>query len=147
MPQLSSTYGLIMAANNMYNALKHPHPEVPFLHIGDDTIEALTKLAKIFKNKFQKVQIPGHSNAPAKAAENKIPANLSHPSAITSKGGHTNDGSAYTSEGANALTKSFTPEFVPRRLFQHGNCQQGHCLGESPLVSATFRKCRRSPSH
>jgi hypothetical protein len=37
------------------------------------------KLAEIFKNKFQKVQAPGLSNAPAKAAESKIPANLSHP--------------------------------------------------------------------
>jgi hypothetical protein len=67
-----------MAANDMSNALKNPHPEVPFAQIGDDTIEALTKLAEIFKNKFQKVQTPGLSNAPAMAAENKIQANLSH---------------------------------------------------------------------
>jgi hypothetical protein len=79
MPQLSSTDRLIMAANDMSNALKNPHPEVPFTKIGDDTIEALTKLAEIFKNKFQKVQTPGLSNAPAKAAENEIPADLSHP--------------------------------------------------------------------
>jgi hypothetical protein len=44
-----------MAANDISNALKNPHPEVPFTHIGDDTIEALTKLPEIFKNKFQKV--------------------------------------------------------------------------------------------
>jgi hypothetical protein len=62
----------------MSNALKNPHPEVPFAQIGDDTIEALTKLAEIFKNNFQKVQ-PELSNAPAKAAENIIPADLSHP--------------------------------------------------------------------
>jgi hypothetical protein len=79
MPQLSSTYRLIMTANHMSNALKDPHPEVPFAHIGDDTIEALTKLAEIFENKFQKVQTPGLPNAPAKAAENTIPAKLSHP--------------------------------------------------------------------
>jgi hypothetical protein len=79
MPQLSSTDRLIMAANHMSNALKDPHREVPFAQLGDDTIEALTKLAEIFKNKFQKVQTPGLSNAPAKAAGNKIPANLSHP--------------------------------------------------------------------
>jgi hypothetical protein len=54
-PQMSSTYRLIMAANYMSNALKNPHPEVPFAQIGDDTIEVLTKLAEIFKNKFQKV--------------------------------------------------------------------------------------------
>jgi hypothetical protein len=59
--------------------IKKPHPEVPFAHIGDDTIEDLTKLAEMFKNKFQKVQAPGLPNAPAKAAENTIPAKLSHP--------------------------------------------------------------------
>jgi hypothetical protein len=59
--------------------IKNPHPEVPFAQIGDDTIEALTKLAELFKNKFQKVQTPGLSNAPAKAAENKISPKLSHP--------------------------------------------------------------------
>jgi hypothetical protein len=79
MPQLSSTYRFIMASNDMSNALKNPHPEVPFAQVGDDTIAALTKLAEIFKNKFEKVQAPGLSNAPAKAAENKRPANLSQP--------------------------------------------------------------------
>jgi hypothetical protein len=74
MPQLSSTDRLIMAANDMSNALKTPHPEVPFSHIGDDTIAALTTLAEIFKNKFQKVQILGLPTAPAKAAERTIPA-------------------------------------------------------------------------
>jgi hypothetical protein len=79
MPQLSSTDRLIMASNDMSNALKNPHPEVPFAQVGDDTIAAITKLAEIFKNKFQKVQAPGLSNAPAKAAENKRPAVLSQP--------------------------------------------------------------------
>jgi hypothetical protein len=68
-----------MAANDISNALKNSHPEIPSAKVGDDTIEALTKLAEIFKNKFQKVQTPGLSNAPAKTAENKSPANLSHP--------------------------------------------------------------------
>jgi hypothetical protein len=45
MPQLSSTDRLIMAANDISNALKNPHPEVPFSHIGDATIAALTTLA------------------------------------------------------------------------------------------------------
>jgi hypothetical protein len=52
MLQLSSTDRLIMATNDMTNALKHPHPEVPFAHAGDDTITALTQLVEIFKNKF-----------------------------------------------------------------------------------------------
>jgi hypothetical protein len=79
MPQLSSTDILIMAANDMSDALKNPHPDLPFAHIGYATIEALTKLAEIFKNKFQKVQTPGLPNAPAKAAENTVPAEVSHP--------------------------------------------------------------------
>jgi hypothetical protein len=80
MPQLSSTERLIMTANYISNALKNPHPEVPFTQVRDDTIAAaLTKLAEIFKNNFQKVQAPELSNAPAKAAENKRPANLSQP--------------------------------------------------------------------
>jgi hypothetical protein len=78
-PQLSSTDRLIMAANDVYNALTNTNPEVPFTQIGDDTIAALTKLARIFKNKFQKVQAPGLSSAPAKAAENRILADLSQP--------------------------------------------------------------------
>jgi hypothetical protein len=79
MPQLSSTDRLIMASNDISNALKNPHHEVPYAQVGNDTIAALTKLAEIFKNKFQKAQVPGLSNAPAKAAENKRPAVLSQP--------------------------------------------------------------------
>jgi hypothetical protein len=79
MPQLSSTYRLIMKANDMSNALKNPHPKVQFSHIGDDIIAALTKLAEIFKNNFQKVQTLRLPNAPAKAAERTIPVELSHP--------------------------------------------------------------------
>jgi hypothetical protein len=60
-PQLSSTDRLIMAANDMsnalQNALQNPHPEVPFAHVRDDTISALTALAEFFKLKLQK----GHS--------------------------------------------------------------------------------------
>jgi hypothetical protein len=78
MPQFSSINRLILAANDISNALKNPHPEVPFSHIGDDTIAALTKLAEIFKTKFQKVQTQGLPTAPATAAEHTIPANISH---------------------------------------------------------------------
>jgi hypothetical protein len=53
--------------------------EVTFAQVGDDTIEAITKLAEIFKNNFQKVQTIRLSNAPPKTAENKSPVNLSHP--------------------------------------------------------------------
>jgi hypothetical protein len=79
MPQLSSTDILLMATNDISNAIKNPHPEVPFSHIGDDAIAALAKLAENFKNKFQKVQTLGLPNAPAKAAERTISAELSNP--------------------------------------------------------------------
>jgi hypothetical protein len=73
-PQLSSTDRLIMAANDMSNALKTPHPEVELSHIGDDTILALRTLDEIFKNKFQKVHIPELPAAPSKVAERTRPA-------------------------------------------------------------------------
>jgi hypothetical protein len=79
MPQLSSTDRLIMAAKDMTNALKNPHPEVPFAQVGDDTIVSLTQLAEIFKNKFSKVKPPELSNAPIKAAENKRPVGIAQP--------------------------------------------------------------------
>jgi hypothetical protein len=88
MPQLSSTERLIMAANDTTNSFKNPHPEVPFTKMGGDTIEALTKLAEIFKNKFQKVKPPVLSISPIKAAENKRPAVLIQP-ILTSAMQHT----------------------------------------------------------
>jgi hypothetical protein len=42
-----------MAANDIANALKHPHPEVPFAQVGDGTITALAQSANIFKNKSE----------------------------------------------------------------------------------------------
>jgi hypothetical protein len=68
-----------MAAKDMTNALKHPHPEGPFSHARDDTITALTQLAEIFKNKFQKLKSPELSHSPIKATENKIPSALTQP--------------------------------------------------------------------
>jgi hypothetical protein len=79
MPQLSSTDILIMAAKDMANALKHPHPEVPFSHVGDGTITALTQLAEIFKNNFQKPKSPELTHSPTKAVENKRPIALTQP--------------------------------------------------------------------
>jgi hypothetical protein len=54
MPQMSSTDRLLMAAQDMPDALKHPHPDVPFAIIGDDTISALATLADFFSRKFKK---------------------------------------------------------------------------------------------
>jgi hypothetical protein len=53
MPQLSSTDRLLMASKDMTGAFQSPHPEVPFASVGDDTIQALTDLAAIFKLKLQ----------------------------------------------------------------------------------------------
>jgi hypothetical protein len=79
MPQFSSTVRLIIAANDMSNALKNPHPEVPFTHVGDDTISALTALAEIFKLKFQKVHIPKLPAPPAKVTQHTSLAESSNP--------------------------------------------------------------------
>jgi hypothetical protein len=49
MPQLSSTDRVLIAARDMTDALKHPHPDFPFAAIVDETIIALTTLATIFK--------------------------------------------------------------------------------------------------
>jgi hypothetical protein len=68
-----------MAANDTTNALKHPHPEVPFAHVGDDTITALTQLVEIFKNNFQKLKSPELSHLPIKAADNKSPSPIAQP--------------------------------------------------------------------
>jgi hypothetical protein len=78
MPQLSSTDRLIMAANDMTNSLKHPHPDFPFAHVGDGSITALTQLAEIFKNKFQTPKSPELTHSPIKAAKNKRPSVLTH---------------------------------------------------------------------
>jgi hypothetical protein len=58
MPQLSSTDRLITAAKDMTDALQNPHMEVPFTHVGDDTISSLTELADIFKLKLPRNQPP-----------------------------------------------------------------------------------------
>jgi hypothetical protein len=56
MPQLSSTDRLLMAANDMADALKNPHPEVPFAQVGDDKTTALAQLTTILKLSFKNQQ-------------------------------------------------------------------------------------------
>jgi hypothetical protein len=68
-----------MAANDMNNALKHPHPDVPFAKIIYDTIAILSQLATLFKNKFQKPLAQEIIQAPLKATENKHPSALIQP--------------------------------------------------------------------
>jgi hypothetical protein len=79
MPQLSSTDKLLMAANDMSNSLKNSHPEVPFTHVGDDTISVLTALVKIFKLKFEKVHSPIIPAPPAQVTQRTRPAESSNP--------------------------------------------------------------------
>jgi hypothetical protein len=79
MTQLYSTDRLLMAANDMTEALKHPHPDVPFTQVGDDKVTSLSQLAAIFKNKFQKPLAPELVQAPIRAAENKQPTALVQP--------------------------------------------------------------------
>jgi hypothetical protein len=57
-----------MAANDMADALKHPHPDVPFNTVGDDTISALTTLAAIFKRKHNKIPAQHIIDSPMKDA-------------------------------------------------------------------------------
>jgi hypothetical protein len=53
-----------MAAKYMTDAIQNPHPEVPFTHVADDTVSALTELAEIFKLKLLKNQPPTLPAAP-----------------------------------------------------------------------------------
>jgi hypothetical protein len=79
MPQLSSTDRLLMEANDMSNALQKPHPEVPFTHVGDDTISALTALAEISKLKFKNGHIPKLPAPPAKVTQSTCLTESSNP--------------------------------------------------------------------
>jgi hypothetical protein len=60
MPQLSSTDRLLMADQDMTDAFRNTHPDVPFASVGDDTIAALANLAAIFKLKLQPT--PSHAS-------------------------------------------------------------------------------------
>jgi hypothetical protein len=79
---------LIMAANDMADSLKYPHPDVPFNTVGDDTISALTTLSAIFKRKYNKIPAQHLIDSPIKAAENKRPTVLIQP-VLTSPIKHT----------------------------------------------------------
>jgi hypothetical protein len=54
MPQMSSTDRILMDAQDMTDALRHPHPDVPFATIREDTITALETLSEIFTRKLKK---------------------------------------------------------------------------------------------
>jgi hypothetical protein len=88
MPQFSFTDRLLMAAHDITDALEHPHPDVSFYTVGDETIKVLTTLAAIFRNKYNKPPAPELIDSPIKAAENKRPAVLIQPM-LTSPVNHT----------------------------------------------------------
>jgi hypothetical protein len=68
-----------MAAQDTTDALKHPHPDVPFATIGDDTISALETLADIFTRNFKNVDAKNIQPAPQKSAAIEQPAPQAHP--------------------------------------------------------------------
>jgi acyl carrier protein len=53
--------------------------------------------------------------------------------ANTSEGGHTKNDSARTSEGVDALTKSFSLELVPRQLFNMETANKAIDMGNQHL--------------
>jgi hypothetical protein len=73
MPQLSSTVRLLMAAKDMTDSFQNPHPDVPFASVGDDTIQALTDMAEIFKLKSQHPPSPKTRASPAKVVPSTNP--------------------------------------------------------------------------
>ena len=76
MPQISSTDQLLILAQVMTEDLKHPHPDVTFATIRDDTITALTTLASIF---IKKRQPPSASNNNGAKGRRKQTARISGP--------------------------------------------------------------------
>jgi hypothetical protein len=72
-----------MAAQDMTDALKHSHPDVPFSTIGDDTISAMATLAEIFTRKFKKQEATYGPPAPQKKSANK-PQNSQPQTELTS---------------------------------------------------------------
>jgi hypothetical protein len=146
--------------------IKKSHPEVPFAQVGYDTIVALTQLAEVFKNNFQKVKAPQLSTSPIKAAENKSPAALTQhissspmkhkyhtrSQAVVNMGGAPNTPSLQrvvtpmTSQAASlrvpTRSQIFPPEICHKMILEHGNNKHGRCLGNESLVPTT--SCKRS---
>jgi hypothetical protein len=58
-----------MAAKDMMDALQHPHPEVPFASVRDDTVKALEDLAAIFKLKIQQAPSLANQASPSKVIQ------------------------------------------------------------------------------
>ena len=81
---MSSTDRLLMAAQDITDDLKHPHTDVPFATIGEDTISALAILSDIFTKKFKKGSAPvvpteANKNTRTRDQERPIPPPLISP--------------------------------------------------------------------
>jgi hypothetical protein len=177
MPQISSMDRLLMAANDMTNALKHPHPYAPFATVGYDTITVLSQLATLFKNKFQKPLAPELVQAPAKVDENKKPSALVQP-ILTSPMKHnyqTRSQHAIPRHSTNlskshnspllprvvtpvarnaaplrvpARTHNLSPSiFFPGRLLGYGKCKSANCIGYQSVDQPSNGKCCCTPLH
>jgi hypothetical protein len=70
---------LILTAKDMTDALQNPRPEVPFAHVGDDTISTLAKLATIFKHNLQQPPPPTLPAAPPTVKQRTCLAESSNP--------------------------------------------------------------------
>jgi hypothetical protein len=83
MPKLLSTERLLMAANDMTDALQNPHPEVPFARVGDDTILVLADLAAILKLKLRQTPSPTPQYVPPTIFQLPCLAESSHQISIS----------------------------------------------------------------
>jgi hypothetical protein len=77
LPQLSSTNQLLMADKDMTDALKNPHPVVPFASVRDDSIANLADLAAIFRLKLHQAPSPATQDSPARSSHAQ--ASFPHP--------------------------------------------------------------------
>jgi hypothetical protein len=114
-----------MAAKDMMDAFRNPHPDVPLASVGDDTIQALSSprdssWACQRRPTFNPHSLikPNLELAHAQQAANEITDDNSHSKhpqcAITSEGGHTSDTTSITYEGAHWLPAPLGPQPVSR---------------------------------
>jgi hypothetical protein len=171
MPQLSSTDRLLMAANDMPDALQNPHPEVPFASVRDDTISALADLAAIFRLKLQQTPSPTPQAVPPPAFQHPILSEsstqiLNSPMPISQQTRsqtkvHTQDipnvplpprvitPRTLRPSPPRVPTRSWrlSPQLVSRRLLRNGHSPHDHRPWRQPLVTSTPSKPRHPPRH
>ena len=60
MPKLSSADAATIAATELTHALQNPAPAAPFLKLGDEQLDAIKQLAKIFNTSTQQLKSDTH---------------------------------------------------------------------------------------